>query len=239
MWNDAQALNRLANLAFALSALLVAYAGVMRAAQHEFFALREIRIVGTHAHVTRNQIEEVILGQLRGNFFTVNLAHAQAAFEKLPWVRRVDVRRRWPDAVEIALEEHQPMARWGSAALVNAYGEVFDGASNRKLPVLSGPEGSAGEVVANYAAFQRALAPIGRTIEQVRLSQRRAWRIHLDDTTVIELGRDDSIQRLEQFAAAFNRSIALLEGRSAYIDLRYANGFAVRMKGLNWSEKRA
>jgi cell division protein FtsQ len=35
---------------------------------------------------------------LRGNFFTVDLEAVKETFEKLPWVRKAEVRRRWPDA---------------------------------------------------------------------------------------------------------------------------------------------
>lgn len=239
MWNDPNALNRLASFGLLVASLLAAYATLLRIAQLDLFPVREVRVVGQIAHVTRDQVENVIYGQLRGNFFTVNLAEARIKFEKLPWVRRVDVRRRWPDTVEIAIEEHRPLARWGSTGLVNAFGEVFEGAINQKMPVLNGPDGSSLEVVAKYLAFEHTVDGIGRHIEQVRLSERRAWRLHLDDDTVIELGREDAVERLAAFVAAFDRTIARLGARSAYIDLRYANGFAVRVGKLNWDDKRA
>ena len=236
MWNDAKALNQLASALFVFAALLLLYAAVWRIAQLDAFALREIRITNPVQHVTREQVEAVVFGELRGNFFTVDLVATRAAFEKLSWVRRVDVNRSWPDRVEVAVEEHVPIARWGDAALVNAYGEVFAGTSDQPLPVFEAPEGTAPEVVARHAAFERRLTAIGRTIDRMRVSERRAWRIRLDDGMVIELGRDDVEARLANFVAAFDRTVATLDGGSTHVDLRYPNGFAVRVKGMRWKD---
>jgi cell division protein FtsQ len=239
MWDDARALNALASAGYAAAGLLLACAILWRVAQLDHFAVREITISGDAAHLTLDQVEAVAFRHLRGNFFTMDLESARDAFEKLPWVRQVEVSRRWPDRIEFEVEEHQPLARWGESALVNEYGEVFQGASNRRLPVFSGPEGSAQEVVQRYVDFERTLATVGRRIEEVRLSPRRAWRLKLDDSTVIELGRDNMGQRLATFVAAYGRGVGLPAGPALHVDLRYANGFAVRARAITRSDRRA
>jgi cell division protein FtsQ len=239
MWDDTRALNALASAGYAAAGLLLAGAILWRVAQLEHFAVCEVAVTGDAAHLTRDQVETVVFRHLRGNFFTMDLESARDAFEKLPWVRRVEVSRRWPDRIEFAVEEHQPLARWGETALVNEYGEVFEGASNSRLPVFSGPEGSAQEVVQRYIDFERTLAAVGRRIDEVRLSPRRAWRLKLDDATVIELGRDNVEQRLAVFVAAYGRAIEAPVGPGLHVDLRYANGFAVRARAITRSDRRA
>ena len=239
MWNNARALNRISGAIFVVTVLVLVGGVAWRAAQIDTFAVRQIDVVGDITHVTREQVETIVFSELEGTFFTVDLGGAQAAFEKLPWVRRVDVRRRWPNRLEFAVEEHREFARWGNSALVNQHGEVFEGASNNRLPLFEGPEGSCTEVTRNYMQFNEALGRIGRRVETVRVSERRAWRLRLDDGTVIELGRDGVIARLSTYVAAYGRSVARLKGGARYVDLRYANGFTVRVKDLQWSETRA
>jgi len=239
MWDDARALNFLASLGYALVGLLLVSTVLWRLAQLDDFAVREINVVGDTAHLTREQVETVVFRHLRGNFFTMDLESARDAFQKLPWVRRVEVSRRWPDGIEFAVEEHTPLARWGESALVNEYGEVFEGASNHRLPVFRGPEGSAQEVVQRYVDFERVLAGVGRRIAEISLSPRRAWRLRLDDATVIELGREQAEQRLATFVAAYGRSVGLLDASALHVDLRYANGFAIRTKAIRRSDRRA
>lgn len=227
MWNDLRALNLAGAMCLVLAAGLLAYGLVWRAAQSNAFAVRHIDITGDTAHLTRRQVEAVAFGHLRGTFFSMDLQSARDAFCQLPWVRQVQVRRRWPDRIEFAVEEHRPLARWGSTALVNEYGEVFEGASNLTLPRFEGPDGTAQEVVQRYVDLGRALEGMGRRIEHVRLTPRRAWQLKLDDGMVIELGREDIEGRLAAFVAAYRR-VGQFEGGMARVDLRYANGFAVR-----------
>jgi cell division protein FtsQ len=237
MWDDARALSTSANLFFAVAALLMLYGMVQYVIHLPIFPLREIQVTGDVEHVTREQVAAVV-SEIRGNFFTVNLDQARAAFEKLPWVRKVNIRRQWPDCLEFAVEEHRPLARWGSTAVVSSQAEVFEAAINTTLPIMQGPEGSAPDVVAHYQEFERVLEPLGRRIQQLTLSERRAWVLKLDDGMVLELGRDNLQSRLAAFVAAYDQSVGRLPKRSVYVDLRYSNGFAVRTSGLTWNGKR-
>ena len=91
MWDNAFALNRAARLLYGAAALLIVCGCIHYVLHLPVFPLREIRFLGDVSHVTGEQIAAVGTRELRGNFFTVDLAHAQAAFEKLPWVRKVNV----------------------------------------------------------------------------------------------------------------------------------------------------
>jgi cell division protein FtsQ len=239
VWNDVRVLNLFTGLCLAVAAALLAYGLLWQVVQSDAFAVRHIDVTGDVSHLTRQQVQAVVYGHLRGTFFQVNLPSARDAFAKLPWVRHVQVRRRWPDRIEFAVEEHRPLARWGSTALVNEYGEVFEGAANGALPRFQGPEGTAQEVVQRYLDLGRTLESIGRRIAEIRLNARRAWQLRLDDGTVIELGRDDIDQRLAMFVEAYERTVAQMEGGLAQVDLRYANGFAVRAKKTKQDGERA
>jgi cell division protein FtsQ len=227
-----------ANLLLAVATTLMLYGAAHYVVHMPIFPLRSVQLTGDVVHVTYEQVEAVVTGELRGNFFTVDLTQAREAFEKLPWVRKANVRRQWPDRLEVAVEEHRPLARWGTAALVSAQGEVFEAAINTTLPVLQGPQGTAPEVVSHFQEFGRALEPVGRHIVQITLSARRAWVLKLDDETVIELGRENLESRLAGFVAAYERTVARLPQPSTYIDLRYTNGFAVRSPGLKWDREK-
>ena len=232
MWDKPDILDGFSNLLLAAAFLLAAYGAMHWVVRLPVFALREVRINETPVHVTRDQFETIVRRQLRGNFFTLDLAQTRAAFEQLPWVRTANLRRQWPDRLEVALEEHVPLARWGNAALVNTYGEVFAAPADRALPLFMGPEWSAKEMAIQYGYFQRSLSAIGQVPVQVLLSPRRAWQIRLDSGLTLELGRERIEVRLDRFIASYERSIGRLQRKLDYVDLRYPNGFAVRIPEL-------
>ena len=232
MWDKPDILNAVASLLFAAAYLLAAYGAVHYVVRLPAFPLREVRVNGELAHVTLEQIETIVKRELQGNFFTLDLAQTRAAFEKLPWVRMVNVRRQWPSRLDVTLEEHVPLARWGSAALVNTQGEVFAAAYDGKLPVFVGPQASAKEIAIQYGYFQRSLAAIGQVPVRVQVSPRRAWQIRLEGGLTLELGRNSIESRLDRFIAVYDRTINRLQRKLDYVDLRYPNGFAVRIPEL-------
>lgn len=238
MWDNHHILHLLANLLFALVALAATYTIGTWAVDAPVFPLKVISVSGINnsngelKHVTREQIDNVVRSKVAGNFLTVDLDAMRDSFEKLPWVRVASVRRHWPQSLEVKLEEHVAVARWGSEALVNTHGEVFDGdvaAVDGELPAFVGPLGSSYDVARQYAVFSKLLQPLRQHIAQLNLSPRRAWRIYLENGTVLELGRDQMEARLARYVSAYDRSLAQLNQKLAYVDLRYSNGFAVRM----------
>ncbi|SFE62834.1 cell division protein FtsQ/DivIB [Nitrosomonas sp. Nm166] len=241
MWNNHRALNLLSTSLFTLVAVTVLYAISLRFTKPPFFPIKEINIQvvnGTKTdakdllNVTREQIEHLSRNEIKGNFISVNLVEVREAFIKLPWVRDAKVNREWPYGLNVILEEHQALAYWGSHALVNTYGEVFRVTVDKNLPVFTGPkEASAQEVARQYQRFSEILTPLQQSIVEISLTPRYAWRIQLNTGTVLELGRNEVEERLIRYVSVYNHSIARFnqEGSLAYVDLRYPNGFAIRM----------
>jgi len=229
MWDKPAFMLWLANLLYAVAAILLLYAVLFLVVHLPLFPLHEVKVNGELKHVTREQVQFITTRALKGNFFTLDLNKTRRTFEKLPWVRNVNVRRRWPDRLEVTLEEHQVLARWGNAALVNVQGELFQAASDQQLPVFTGPDDGVQEVARQYLAFKQQLEPIKHQPVQVSLTPRRAWQVKLDDGLVVELGRDQVAQRMDKFVKVYDRTLGRLNRAINYVDLRYPNGFAVRL----------
>jgi len=236
VWYRPAFLDLISDLLLLGAAVAFGYALVLWFMTRPLFPLREVTVLSPPAQVTTAQIEFAARSAIRGNFFLVDLENVRAAFEKLPWVRRAEVRRRWPDGLELRLEEHQAVAYWTNddgedAHLVNVFGEVFVAASNANMPAFSGPQGTAPYLLARYQQFNRALAPIDKRVVGLRLSAREAWQLELDDGMVIVLGREqDKLpveQRLERFVRAWPRAIEQVGVQVAVVDLRYQGGFAL------------
>jgi cell division protein FtsQ len=228
MWDKPRLLNWLANLLYALSVVLMLYALVFVVVHLPIFPLREVKVDGQLGHVNREQIKLIVAKHLKGNFFTLDLVRARDAFQKLPWAREVSVRRRWPDKLDVVIEEHKALARWGNIALVNTHGELFQAASDAELPVFYGPGDGVLEVTKSYGSYSQILNKADIKIAQVTLSPRRSWEIKTNKGLMIALGREEMDKRLIKFTNAYESTIGNLNVNIAYADLRYPNGFAVR-----------
>jgi len=127
------------------------------------YYLTEVR-VPTEGALTRDQIlttSGIVIGR---NIFSIDLARAREALDKLPQIERVEVRRKLPNRIEIAIIERQPIA-WVTdhpsedpttserAFLVDARGVVMR--SKRLLPEYLHLPVISGVVLENLASGQR------------------------------------------------------------------------------------
>jgi cell division protein FtsQ len=242
MWDNADMLNGCASALYALAAAALIYGGVHWLMHSPLLPLRQLVVQGQLTHVTRQQVEGVARAGAGGTFLSVDLDALRRAFEALPWVRKVEVRRLWPDRIQVAVEEHVALARWGADMqarhLVDTYGDVFDGDLPDAviLPQFAGPGGSAPEVTRHYAAFRQTLAPLRLEPRQVLLSSRYAWQLRLSNGVTLELGRDQLkepvLQRLARFVANYAQTLGRFDRTFEYADLRYPGGFALRVPAM-------
>jgi cell division protein FtsQ len=152
------------------------------------------------------------------------------------------VRRDFPDRLRVRIEEHEPVALWGAdddVRLVNSYGEVFEvnqgDVEAESLPRLIGPRAQSPLVL---QAFQR-LAPkfeaMDSPLTQLELTGRGNWRARLESGAVIDIGPgslDEIGPRVQRFIATFAQTPSRLGRNIESADLRYPNGYALRLRGV-------
>ena len=84
------------------------------------------------------------------------------------------------------------------------------------------------DVLRFYSDCLRELGGSGLVLDSVNLSPRGGWRLHLAAGTVIELGHADAMEHLKRFLDVWPRIASTSAHPPQSVDLRYANGFAVR-----------
>lgn len=241
---DIRLMQTTANAVFVLAALALCAAALLWLTRLPIFAVRSIKIDG---EVVRNSVSTIRANagpKLAGNFFTLDLQKSRAAFEAVPWVRHAVVRRVWPNRLAVQLEEHHAAALWatedGNDKLVNSQGEVFEAnpgdVEDEALPRFAGPEGSSAAMLALHRRLQPVLAALNAgDVGELKLSGRGSWRAALEGGAVIELGRgsdDEVIARSERFVRTMAQVNERYQRPLEYADLRHADGYAVRLKGI-------
>lgn len=213
------------------------------------FALRTVEVASPLQRASLSSMRTVAAPRVAGNFFSIDMAQARAAFESVPWVRRANVRRVWPNGLEVTIEEHRATAFWDGGddddRLVNEYGEVFDAdiaeVEDERLPMLGGPDGSSRGVLTLHQQLRPLFASLGARIEALRMSRRGSWQVELHDGAVLELGRgSDSgdtaevLERTARFVRTFAEVAAKLGNPTLrHADLRHPNGYALQLDRMD------
>jgi cell division protein FtsQ len=240
---DVRLMNAVAGAIYVLAGAALLALGVLWLTRAPLFTIRAIRLDGDLARNNVTTIRANALPQLKGNFFSIDLARARNAFEAVPWVRRAVVRRVWPDQLAVQLQEQHPAAIWqgdeGSDRLVNSFGEVFDAnvgdVEDEGLPNFSGPDGSSAAMLAMYARLQPVFETLDASIDTLHLSRRGSWSVALDSGATVQLGRgsdDEVVARSARFARTLPQVTGRFNAPLEAGDLRHTDGYAVRLRGV-------
>lgn len=236
MWQRPQLMTAIADLLLISGAAALTVTVGVWFTRLPTFVLQEVSFSTPLHEVKREDLERALAGQLRGNFFSINVDALRLVLEQVPWVRRAEVRRQWPSRLEVRLEEHQAAALWGEAPpqLVNRQGEVFAALppAGHNLPLLHGPHGSSAEVLQFFGEVQRVLAPVGDQPVTLLQTPRQAWQIRLESGVQLELGRahppEMLVERMHRFARWYPELKKIRKDTPQAVDMRYPSGFAVR-----------
>ena len=193
------------------------------------FPMRQLVVTGEFRQVSDARVRTAVLPYVQQGFFAVDLETMRAELAKLPWVRSVEVRKRWPDRLEVALVEYKPLARWGGSRMLSENGEIFPSPRGHvsRLPMFVGPDDRAAELMAFHSQAKPMFLTLGLHVHEVRLSPRGSWGLTLSDGTSIEVGRGDPQPKLARFVRMLPRLEATDPRKLARADLRYTNGFAL------------
>lgn len=196
------------------------------------WANRPIARVEIHAgfeSLNKIKVEAELEPFLVNRFFHLDLEAMQQALLLMPWVRDVSLRRRWPDRLEVSLQERQAVARWKQNKLITGEGVVFaPSAVNefQQLPLLSGPDDRALEVMQQYLSISQLLRPMGLSVSELQLGSAGSWRFRVDHVTVY-VGRDRRMERLQRFVRLYHARLDSRWKEVGRVDLRYLNGASV------------
>lgn len=163
-------------------------------------------------------------------FFTMDMKTAEEKFVSLPWIKSVQLRKVWPDTLQVTVEEYEPLAYWGMNGVVSTEGKVF---YPEKLPEmnwvkLQGPDEMAKDLTVLLQTYQEQLLRKSLFIEGMQLSERGAISLTLNDGLKVQLGKVHVEERLERLLNHIDVLKTHKSDALAYVDLRYQNGFAAK-----------
>ena len=247
MWNDIRTLNTLTRVMLGVLVLALMYAGYRWTARMPLFELTEIQVRAVPGkplrYVDESTVRSAAVQRLRGNFFSMDLAAARAAFETVPWVQHASVRREWPNKLVVTIDEFVALGTWGEQGrLISVDGVLFtanldEAEQEGKLPALDGPDESAREVAQRMFDLREWLAPVKLSPRALSLSKRYAWSARLDNGILLNLGRANDRAalkaRIDRLVSVYPRLASALPGRIDAIDMRYPNGLALRRRALS------
>ena len=205
-----------------------------------------VEVKGELAFMNKDEIRSIVEDNISGGFITVDLNRVREIVSQQPWVENVSLRRRWPDTLEVFIDERKPIAFWNDDGYISENGLVFKPESIDKklnLPDLDGPDGQHNNVWKFMNVLYKEMSLLNYTVTSLELDERRAWQLKIEKNVglgdeeimsviSVRLGRFDTEKRLRRFVRVLPELAAekeFADNNIKVIDMRYPNGFAVQM----------
>ena len=191
----------------------------------------KVAIEGEFRYLKKEALSFKVKPLIDRSFLQLKLADIKAELEAEPWVARVILSRNWPDQLTVKVLEEVPIARWDDYGFLSAKGEVVKAGDAKELlnelPMLNGPEESSALVMRSFKRFNQLLSVYDLAVTELSANDRMSWQLRLDNGWLLELGRDQLVEKVQRLLAVYPRSLKDKTAQIAAIDLRYENGFSV------------
>lgn len=246
MPGDIKFINWLSYVLLCFFLLLVALNGFQYLSKNVIKNLDSITIKGNINHSNSSSIRSNIISNVAGNFYNIDLDKTKQIFESISWINQAVVRRVYPNQIEVRLTEFKPKAIWGvreDMKLVDDSGAIFEANAEEDeydlMPQLIGPEGQGKLMLDMYKVVAMALEPLKIKLKILELNTRGSWIATLEGGAHIELGRGsatDVADRVNKFSTGAEQMLTKLNKKIIdiqYVDLRHAEGYAMRMHGVS------
>jgi len=187
------------------------------------------------------EMKRVSIDDLRGisskiydeGFLRINLNDIKEEIEQVNWVKSVSLERRWPDQINITIEEEDIIGWWNKDSIINSKGNLFL-LDQQSLPSglieFYGPNGQQAMVFEKYLLFAEELTVRGILIEKVVLDFKGSWSVTIRPNITLRFGKENISERFDRFLMIWDESLLDNLAVIEYIDLRYTEGFSVKKR---------
>ena len=181
-------------------------------------------------NVNKDDISEAVKYLYSKSFFDIDLNYLKNKLEKIEWVRKINVRRSYPNEIIIDIEEHTPILIWNNKMYINKYGEKFNVSKiDKNIPILISDESRINEVFTYFELFNDKLSSrkLDFKITKIVENEIRSLTISLSSGINIQLGSKDVNNKITLFFEIYKSLNTRDLNKIRYIDMRYSNGFSV------------
>ena len=187
------------------------------------------------------EMKRISIDDLRGisskiydeGFLQINLSDIKEEIEQVNWVKSVSLERRWPDQINITIEEEDIVGWWNKDSIINSKGNLFL-LDQQSLPSglieFNGPNGQQEMVFEKYLLFAEELTARGILIEKVTLDFKGSWSVTIRPNITLRFGKENISERFDRFLMIWDESLLDNLAVIEYIDLRYTEGFSVKKR---------
>ncbi len=184
-------------------------------------------------HLNPEELQTILNKYIGDSFWRLDIEQIHKSIEKLEWVDQAQVTRKWPNFLVVEIVEQTPVAKWGNSGLLNAQADIFypyDTSNFEQYVALNADDKNAKAMLEKLSFFQTQFNRLNWHIVSIDKRVDKGWLISFTSGTKIILGKQGWQDQIERFILSFSKVKKPIRKQAQTYDLRYSNGFVVKLK---------
>ena len=258
VWNSPKVMNSISIFIFVGLVFYVSYLFFSMVLSHSYFDLKNVILVvenNKSPNVKKEDIYKIINESLNGTALNTDLEQISFRVLNNLWVSDVVVRRIWPNKMLVRVKENKVVAVFNKQTFLTDDGNLtriplsekskIESNGNCRLLELEGPMTAIPLMMKHAQLFGNSLSEIGLNLKTLRLTEQYSWEVETVSNLLLRFGvnySDSPISlRLKNFVRVYPKlkenftNNLPSNDRIKHVDLRYAQGFAVKTASKNKS----
>ena len=258
VWNSPKVMNSISIFICVGLVFYVSYLFFSMVLSHSYFDLKNVILVVENnktPNVKKEDIYKIINESLNGTALNTDLEQISFRILNNLWVSDVVVRRIWPNKMLVRVKENKVVAVFNKQTFLTEDGNLIriplsekskiESNGDCRLLELEGPMTAIPLMMKHAQLFGNSLSEIGLNLKTLRLTEQYSWEVETVSNLLLRFGvnySDSPISlRLKNFVRVYPKlkenftNNLPSNDRIKHVDLRYAQGFAVKTASKNKS----
>ena len=181
--------------------------------------------------ILKTQIKKKIKLQ---NFFNINPLNIQKELINHPWIKKIEVYKKFPDKLIIKITERVAIAIFNDISLVDGSGNIFKKLEKKKnlLKFYADDQKEVKYIYNFYKKFIKFqnLNNIQIDISYIKINSIKEFVVRTKTNSLIYFGSKNIDERLERFIQLYRNIDPENLNNVEYFDMRYTNGVSVKKR---------
>ncbi len=190
------------------------------------YPIKEVEITSTSSNYDTEKINDIVVSIQGQDLLTLDLSDIKRSIRSDDWIRDVEIKKSFPDKLEIIIIPQQPYAIYNSKIMMMDGSIIGASSLPRDLPIII-------DHTNDSLSSMNTLILTGKLLQKIDLNIKKV-EIHdslikvFTYTNILISDRDNYEDNLDRLVITFQDLQKLFKRDIKSIDMRYSNGFAIK-----------
>ena len=199
---------------------------ILYTSDYFIYPINEVEITSTSSNYNNEKINDIVVSIQGQDLLSLDLSDIKRRIRSDGWIRDVEIKKSFPDKLEIFVTPQQPYAIYNSKIMMKDGSVINATPMTVDLPIITDYTHDSSSSMNTMILTEKLLQKINLDIKKIEI---HASLIKIyTSTNILISDRDNYEANLNRLVLTFTDLQKLFKRDIKSIDMRYSNGFAIK-----------